>query len=497
MKKVYILLFGVLAMLIASCTEGFEEANTDPYKLSKVPAKTLITPIVFNAHWTLNTKGWKVCHDLMQYTMQTNGNEAIHLYDVRNSDVEYLWDNLYRRANDANNMCLLAREQGSSETRNDALAIGLTLRAWILFNLTDMFGPIPFSDALKGLSDKTLRPKFDSQEAVYITLLDDLKKANSLFTSDEEEGALSFTDAVDRLYDGNLVKWRMFCNSLRVRYLLRASARTSVNAAQELKEIVENPDLYPVFTSVEEGAILYFDKAPFQNKFYDVKAAEFSGVKKMCATLVDNMNRLSDPRRKWYMTQKSSKYVGIPSGEDQTVIDEWKDKASTLSTNWQKINCPFVIMGYSELQFALAEAAMKGLIQGGDDVAAVYYENAVRAAFAERSINAPSTIKEADIDKYLAQANVKYNKTLKRIMEQKWLSLYFVGFESWSEFRRTGQPEYIVPGPAAKQSVLPTRFYYPDICKSSNKGNVDEGITLLGGADDMMTKLWWANSENE
>lgn len=493
MKKIHILFFGLLALLATACTEGFEETNADPYKLAKVPAKTLITPIVYNTHWTLNTKGWKVCHDLMQYTMQTNGNEAIHLYDVRNSDIEYLWSNLYRRANDANDMCRLAEEENRNAEKNDALAIGLTLRAWIMFNITDMFGPVPFSDALKGLSDKNLRPKFDTQESIYLSLLADLKRANSLFTANEKEGALNFTDATDRLYNGDLVKWRMFCNSLHVRYLLRASSKVSVNAAEELTEIIENPDKYPVFTSVADGAILYFDKAPFQNKFNDVKAAEFSGVKKMCATLVDNMNRLADPRRKWYMTQKSSKYVGIPSGVDQTVIDEWKDKASTLSSNWQKINCPFVIMGYSELQFALAEAAMKGLIPGGDDEAAVYYENAVRAAFAERSINAPSTIKAEDIDKYMAKANVKYNKTLRRIMEQKWISLYFVGFESWSEFRRTGQPDFIVPGPAAKQNVLPTRFYYPDICKSSNKANVDEGTALLGGQDNMTTKLWWAD----
>lgn len=101
-----------------------------------------------------------------------------------------------------------------------------------------------------------------------------------MFTSDEEEGALNFTDAIDRLYDGDLIKWRMFCNSLRVRYLLRASSKSSVNASEELTEIIENPDKYPIFTSVDEGAILYFDKAPFQNKFNDVKAAEFSGVKK-------------------------------------------------------------------------------------------------------------------------------------------------------------------------------------------------------------------------
>lgn len=108
---------------------------------------------------------------------------------------------------------------------------------------------------------------------------------------------------------------------------MRASGQSSVKAGEELTEMMGNPDRYPIFTSVDDGAVLRFDKAPFQNKFNDVKSSEFSGVKKMCATLADNMNRLSDPRRKWFMTQKSGKYLGIPSGVDQTVIDEWKDKA--------------------------------------------------------------------------------------------------------------------------------------------------------------------------
>lgn len=86
MKNIYILLTGLILTILVSCTAGFEETNTDPYKLNKVPPKMLITPVVFNGHWALNTKGWKVCHDLMQYTMQTNGQEAIHLYDLRDSD---------------------------------------------------------------------------------------------------------------------------------------------------------------------------------------------------------------------------------------------------------------------------------------------------------------------------------------------------------------------------------------------------------------------------
>lgn len=486
MKNKYILVIGCLAIFLTACTSGFEETNRDPYKLNEVPAKTMITPTVFNAHWSLNTKGWKVCHDLMQYTMQTNGNEAIHLYDVRNNDIEYLWTNLYRWANSADEMCRLAELQSLGGDKNDALAIGLTLRAWILFNLTDMFGSVPYTEAFKGLTENNYRPKYDGQESVYTGLLADLKRANSLFSKTK------FTDATDKLYNGDVTKWQRFCNSLRVRYLLRASGKIASQAKAELTEIVSNPDVNPVFASVKDGAIMHFDVAPFHNKFYDVKQTEFSGVKRMCATLVDIMNRQNDPRRPLYMTLNNEAYVGIPSGVDQTEIDKWTSKSSTLSTNWQKLDWPFAIMAYSELQFALSEAALKGLVPGGNEKSETYYIEAVKAAFAEINTKASTPIADAEITAYLQQEEVEFDGTLKRIMEQKWVSLYFVGFESWSEFRRTGQPDFIKPGPAVKQAVMPTRFYYPDICKSSNKQQVDAGVALLGGPDDMTTQLWWA-----
>lgn len=486
MKSKYISILSCVTVFFMACTAGFEDTNKDPYKLNEVPAKTMITPTVFNAHWALNTKGWKVCHDLMQYTMQTNGNEAIHLYDIRNNDIEYLWTNLYRWANNANEMCRLAEMQSPGNENNDALAIGLTLRSWIVFNLTDMFGAVPYTDAFKGLTENNYRPEFDSQESIYNGLLADLKRANSLFSK------TNFTDATDKLYNGNITKWKRFCNSLRVRYLLRASSKLQPIVKKELSEIINNSDIYPIFSSVEDGAILHFDVAPFHNKFYDVKQSEFSGIKRMCATLVNTMNKLNDPRRPFYMTQNDESYVGIPSGVDQVEIDKWISKSSTISANWQNLDWPFAIMSYSELQFALAEAALSGLIPGGVEKSKDYYDTAVKAAFAEINIKAETPIADEAVTEYMRQNEVQFDGTLKRIMEQKWISLYFVGFESWSEYRRTGLPDYIVPGSAAKQNILPTRFYYPDISKSSNKQQVDAGVVLLGGPDDMTTKLWWA-----
>lgn len=403
--------------------------------------------------------------------------------------MDYLWTNLYRRANDANEICRLAEQLANDSApnkSNDALAIGLTLRAWLMFNLTEMFGPVPYSDAFKGGTESNFRPIYDKQEDIYPALLADLKRANTLYSS------TNFTDAVDKLYEGNVLKWRKFTNSLRVRYLMRVSHKVEVGAAAELSAMLSDAANYPLFNSVADGAILYFAEEPFYNKFYDVKATEFSGIKKMCKTLVDYMNTTNDPRRALYMTLYNKSYVGIPSGVDQATIDIWMNKTSTLSSGWQAINCPFGIMTYSELQFLLAEASQKGFIGGGEAAAGKYYNAGIKAAIQERNINSKTVITDEEINQFLAQPKVAYNHTLSQIMEQKWVALFFCGFESWTEFRRTGLPSFIKPGPAAKQSIVPTRFYYPEICKSTNKVNYDIGVSYLGGQNDMTSKLWFA-----
>src|SRR5690606_30268870 len=144
-------------------------------------------------------------------------------------------------------------------------AIALTLKALVFSRLTDTYGNIPYFEALKSRGrDVNFLPKYDKQEDIYASLLADLERAASLFSSNEtlEAGG-------DLLYQGNLTKWKKSCNSLRVRLYLRVSNRPEMESATKINEIVSDASKYPIFTSNDDQAYLPFSgEAPYYNPYY-------------------------------------------------------------------------------------------------------------------------------------------------------------------------------------------------------------------------------------
>ena len=147
-------------------------------------------------------------------------------------------------------------------------------------------------------------------------------------------------------------------------------------------------------------------------------------------------------------------------------------------------------MSYAELNFILAEAAFRGFIEGD---ARTYYERGVTASVQEWCGSGQKT------DNLLANTPTKYNpdRGLEMIMEQKYIASFLVGYEAWNDYRRTGLPDLPI-GPAAQnkdaQGVahMPTRLIYPIISQSTNYEHYHEAVERMGGKDDMLTKVWWA-----
>jgi hypothetical protein len=105
---------------------------------------------------------------------------------------------------------------------------------------------------------------------------------------------------------------------------------------------------------------------------------------------------------------------------------------------------------------------------------------------------------------------------LEKIITQKWLANYPLGFEAWNDFRRTNYPRIIpavdnlgsastggtVNNPpsinpnsatAATAIRLVRRLPYPVSEYNGNSTNVEAAVsTLLGGPDVLSTNLWWA-----
>ena len=79
---------------------------------------------------------------------------------------------------------------------------------------------------------------------------------------------------------------------------------------------------------------------------------------------------------------------------------------------------------------------------------------------------------------------------LTQILMQKWIASFTQGGEAWSDWRRTGIPAGLVPGPKAQLSYIPRRMQYATTEQSVNKESLDAAIARQG-ADAMNTRMWW------
>jgi len=497
--KVNIKNLKVISMLLiigclTACTKDFEDINTDPNRLTAVPPGTLLAPAQFDAMEILLTRSHRLNNEIMQYTVDMGALNDFTRYEFRENEFDAIWLTLYRTANDMNQMYMLAEK--TNDVNNMAMA--LVMKAWMVSNLTDMFGDIPYSEAFKAL-DGLYYPKFDTQQSIYTSLLADLKRANTLFSVTKPFEA---TDLIYPLLDSKIdvMKWKKFTNSLRIRLLTRVSDRPEMNAPAEIAEIVSNPTIYPIIASNDDEAMMrYTPVKPFLSPFVEMTSTTFSGSRRMGKFLIDLMNTpYVDGRRFRYATKDnnpvatSQAYIGIGSGYSEKETTEMASAgfgASTLATTLKGSNYPFPILTWSEVNFNLAEAALKGWIPGGVTSAQGYYNKGIEASWRQWSCTWDGTAGT----NFLARAAVKFSgttATMERLMTQKYLAMFFCGFESWYDYRRTGYP--VLPiGPAVQNDgILPRRFEYPLVVKATNKANYEEAASRIGG-DNLKTKVWW------
>ena len=141
------------------------------------------------------------------------------------------------------------------------------------------------------------------------------------------------------------------------------------------------------------------------------------------------------------------------------------------------------MLSYAEVQFILAEAKLKGWLSTAT-TAQTYYENGIKASMDHWGVTMPSG--------YLTQPTVLFDNQLSTIMVQKYLAQWFVGLESWFEFRRTGLPALPVNPQALNGGKMPVRLYYPTETQLLNNSSYQEVIQRIGG-DNPNIKGWWEN----
>lgn len=504
MKKLFRYTIPVLlaASVGTACTGDFDEYNQNGENpgLGEVHPVTLLEDLISSSASDLQYRSWRLHSELMQYTVDCGNSTRFQLYIFPASEYDNIWKDFYMHASNAQEIVHLARKY---EDRNME-AIGMTLKTLYISFLTDLYGDVPYSEALR-IDEDLSQPKFDRQKDIYADLIRTLQEANTLYdTSKDNTDSYKLPLLVpekDLLYRGDVALWQKFTNSLCMRLCLRLSNRDAeTGALATLRDMVANPGVYPVFSSVADNAKIAFTAAaPFRGPFGGMTDGAFTASSHKCSKrFIDRLFSTSDPRRSRWVTFSGDTAEGVESG----VKAPDGNGAAVMNVSVLKpYDAPAWFMTYSELLFILAEAAQQEYIPGGDALARQYYEDAVTASLQQWN---PS-ISASDIDKFLhgAGSTVEYDGTLAQLMEQKWLSLFMQGFESWCDYRRTGLPALAIGPDVSNEYILPTRMLYSSASISNNSSNYEEQIGFMrrtypvvslssAGGDNMKTPVWWS-----
>ena len=466
----------LLVFFTMACTSDFEEVNTDPNNIAEISPGTLLNPIIYEMATHNLDRSSSITFNLMQVALPFPSiSGGLHRYDVSQNIGNSTWNNSYRWLNDIKEM--LEKAQEVQDPNYEAIA--LTLNAWVYANLTDCFGDVPMDEASSG-EEGNFYPAFNTQEEIYAKMLTDLENANALYDT-----SFGMAYAEDILFFNDVSLWQKFTNALHMRLLLRTSV-VNTNAYNELAMMINNPEVYPLPESNEEGAVLQITGVT-PNVSPWGRPQDFNLNRASASFFIDNLVTLNDPRLSIFAYQASDNdgnsigYQGIPSAYDGS-DDQFNYSPS--SPHRLQVTNPMIapILTYAEVEFIKAEVALYGYVGN----AQTHYENAVQAAIEMW------TEEDFDTTTYFSNPETAYNNTIEQLMLQKYYALYFTDYQQWFEYRRTGLPQLPTTTAMFNNAVMPSRFYYPTDVQISNTDNYNEAVQNMGG-DDINTHVWWDN----
>jgi hypothetical protein len=481
MKKIILSLLSGMLILQAGCKK-FEEFQTDPNK-STVSTPDLLLTTVEQTAFQSTDLNVALASRQMAYT------------DAVSNQQYYGWTR-GSFANYNNLRQVLKMEQAATaQNKPEYLPLAKYYRAWYFLQLTQMFGDIPYTEALKG-EENISTPKYDQQKDLYLNILNELKAANELITS----GTPSVLG--DIVYNGNMQQWKKAINSLSLRVLMSLSKRVNepgLEVQNRFAEIMNNPAQYPVYTSNADNAQLKFydlqdNRYPYFNN-NDIQTAEY-----MEETFINLLKSLNDVRL-FSFADKAPKYAALPATDfnayggvrGSAPVNE--NNARTVAGEASKINPrfyrnpvnePSIALGYAEVQFILAEAVVRGWIGG---VASDYYRNGIQASMLFYGID------QNAINQYLGQTQVQLSpaNSIQNILTQKYIASFMnSGWQPFFEQRRTGFPVFDVSGAGVlNNKMIPKRWMYPETELQLNQQNVSEAISRQYPEGDNINGQMW------
>ncbi len=477
----------LLAVLLMASCEDFLDVNEDPNNpLTVTPELVLPVAQVYTANVMYTDRYINCLGNMMMYNWSQSDGYSWYgdefNYAVNQSFYSRIFTYSYQ-----NTLKQYQILEGLDAKYDYYKAISKIMKAYHFQLLVDLYGDIPYSEALQRGALAT--PKYDNASDIYADLMVELTEAIALIKDAEMPVEVSN----DVIFDGDMDQWIKFANTIKIRLITRVSdmATAPFNIDTELAAIAtEGSGFITANVTVNPGFAKEENK---QNPMWQSFGAEVSGTQTMsglatCATdyVLSYLSSKNDPRIDRIYEEPATGHLGVPQGlldYDTPVKDQYiPANVSNIGPGILKgFDMDAIIFTKAELYFNLAELALKG------DYTAVaaqtLYQNGIIASFETLGLTA------AQAQSYYNQpvANVSWDNTLRTIITQKWIALNGINAEqSWFDYNRTGYPTGLPISQLYPGSDRPVRLAYPASEYSSN------GANLPAQPDVFTGKIFWA-----
>ena len=465
-KKNITLILGIVGIsILFSCSDDkFDEIGTNPNSPTEVPIKLLMPQVGVDAAFAISgTEAAWYSSVFVEHTTGVHGQleSADKRTSINSTIVNNTWNSLYAGAlNDLKIIIERGSVGGAEEGNWTAVGIAKVLMAYTYSVATDLWGEVPFTEALQGSTNRS--PVFDGQEEVYTGMQELLDQA----ILDLEKESVGTVGTADFYYDGDPEAWIKAAYALKARHHNHLSRKDPQGSANSVLAATDNAFenavdemIFNSFTTDATGEHPWFQESNERSHHA------------ISTTIYNLVNDLGDPRGALWFGTVNGEVVPAPNGS--AVTDQGGNIYSRASTTYLTATSPLPIITYDEVKFLEAEAYLR--LDNKTDAYQAYLEGV--AAALERA-----EIEEEEIADYLASGKIdvgEENLTLEHIIHQKYIAFWlFQPIEAYNDYRRT-----LIPEMNNTVAPPPNRFPYPQDEVAANENVPSRTI---------QDKVWWA-----
>jgi hypothetical protein len=483
MKKIFSLIF-ISCFILTSCEDELD-INTDPNTPDEINSGLALTSAEGSIATVIGGDFFNLGGMLAQYYTQSPGAGQYENIDQYNINTDYAnrpWTELYAGAlNDLQ----FVQDRSNENMETGTYLIATVLKAYTFQYLVDVFGDVPYEEALLG--NDNIQPTPTPGAEIYTDLIATINDALAQY---QENPVESEVGPQDLIYNADMEKWIEFANTLKLKMYIRMAYTSQADGPAVMALISEDN-----FLTADAKFDAYGDAINKRNPFYDVQIDRLGDVNTVASnSLLEFYNRNNDPRiASVYRLNNEDIFLGVDQG-----LGLDASLGGTLALDYSRpkmeATTPVYFMTLAESNFLQAEALLR--YAGGAGVEAKYNEG-VAQSFKLYGVADPNIFTGAGGEyEYTATGDVEAD--LEQIMVQKWAALANINnIEGWIETKRTGYPilttsdnppyqdgrrivslASVLPG-----DQIPFSIFYPDNEVQRNQNIIQKA--------SLTVKVWW------